>query len=226
MTTMRWRDTLRLALPPASLSLGITILRLLGERKGWSQAWFSRATGGIAPEGAFSWIVGITWLALPFGVYFAWKLLASGHPPERPVRAAVAALVVLVAFYVAPRPLVGLVQRLVEIRFPPVLVLVWALAAAAAAAAWVQWPALARLLFAYGMLSRLPVAVVMFLAMSGNWGTHYDYVGMPQQFQMPFWPRFLWLAFFPQLVFWVAFAIVAGMASGTVTAAVRRRSNV
>jgi len=220
-----WRDAFRLALLPASLSLGVTLLRLIGELKGWAESWFSRATGGIVPEGALSWIVGITWLALPFGVYFAWRLLASGRPPQQPVRAAAVALVVFLAFYVAPRPVIGLVQRLFPIPFPPVLLLVWALGAATAAAAWVQWPALARTLLAYGVLSRVPVAIVMFLAMSGNWGTHYDYVGMPQPFQMPFWPRFLWLAFFPQLVFWVAFTIVAGTASGTVTAVVRRRSN-
>jgi hypothetical protein len=221
----RWRDASRLALLPALISLAVTLLRLVGEREGWSQAWFSRATGDIVPGGAFAWIVGITWLAVPFGVYFAWRLLASGHPPERPVRAAGVALVVLVALYLAPRPVLGLVDRIVPLPFPPVLILVWAIAAAAAAAAWAQWPVLARTLCAYGILSRLPVTIVMFLAMSGNWGTHYDYVGMPAPFQMPFWPRFLWLAFFPQLIFWVAFTIVAGVASGTVTAVVWRRSD-
>ena len=177
------------------------------------------------PGGAFAWIVGITWLAVPFGFYFAWRLLASGHPPERPVRAAGVALVVLVALYLAPRPVLGLVDRIVPLPFPPVLILVWVIAAAAAAAAWAQWPLLARTLCAYGILSRLPVTIVMFLAMSGNWGTHYDYVGMPAPFQMPFWPRFLWLAFFPQLIFWVAFTIVAGVTSGTLAAVVWRRSD-
>jgi hypothetical protein len=42
---------------------------------------------------------------------------------------------------------------------------------------------------------------------------------------MPFWPRFLWLAFFPQLIFWVAFTIVAGVTSGTLAAVVWRRSD-
>jgi hypothetical protein len=225
MMTTRWSDAFRLAVPPALVSLAVTLLRLVGERRGWSEAWFSRATSGIVPEGAVSWIVGITWLALPFGVYFARRLVASGQAPARPVRAAVLALVVLVALYVAPRLVLGLVQRLVHLPFPPVLILVWALGAAAAAAAWVLWPALARTLLVYGILSRLPVAIVMFLAMRGNWGTHYDYVGMPEPFQMAFWPRFLWLAFFPQLVFWVAFTIVAGMLAGTVTAALRRKSD-
>jgi hypothetical protein len=87
------------------------------------------------------------------------------------------------------------------------------------------WPSLARVLLVYGLLSRIPVVVVMFLAMAGDWGTHYDYVGMPAPFQMPFWPRFLWLAFFPQLVFWVGFTIVLGTLAGTLALALvgRRR---
>jgi hypothetical protein len=69
---------------------------------------------------------------------------------------------------------------------------------------------------AYGLAARIPVVVVMFLAMLGNWGTHYDYVGMPAPFQMPFWPGFFWLAFFPQLIFWVSFTIVLGVLSGSI----------
>jgi hypothetical protein len=44
---------------------------------------------------------------------------------------------------------------------------------------------------AYGLAARIPVVVVMFLAMAGNWGTHYDYVGAPEPFQMALWPRIL-----------------------------------
>ena len=60
------------------------------------------------------------------------------------------------------------------------------------------------------------------LAMAGNWGTHYDYVGAPAQFQMPLWPRFFWLGFFPQLIFWVSFTVVFGVLSGSIAFAVRR----
>ena len=65
----------------------------------------------------------------------------------------------------------------------------------------------------YGLASRLVVALVMLFAMWGSWGTHYDYVGMPAPLQMPLVPRFLWLGFFPQLVFWSAFTIVLGCLS-------------
>jgi hypothetical protein len=71
----------------------------------------------------------------------------------------------------------------------------------------------------YGLAARIPVAAVMFLAMAGAWGTHYDYVGMPRHFQMPFWPRYLWLALVPQLVFWVAFTVLLGGIGGVLVAA-------
>ena len=32
---------------------------------------------------------------------------------------------------------------------------------------------------------------------------------------LPFWPRFWWLAFFPQLVFWVGFTVLLGSAAGS-----------
>ena len=36
------------------------------------------------------------------------------------------------------------------------------------------WPALGRTLLAYGLAARIPVALLMLVAMLGNWGTHYD----------------------------------------------------
>jgi hypothetical protein len=40
---------------------------------------------------------------------------------------------------------------------------------------------------------------------------------------MPLLPRFLWLAFFPQLVFWVGFTILIGSVAGVVAAALVRK---
>jgi hypothetical protein len=66
-----WKDAFRMALPPALVALAVTLLRLTGEIRGWSEAWFSRATSGLVPVGAVSWLVGITWLALPFWTAYA-----------------------------------------------------------------------------------------------------------------------------------------------------------
>src|SRR5262245_32662696 len=79
----RAATTFRLIAVPAVLSLGVTLLRLLGERRHWSETWFSTATGGIVPTG-MSWLVGITWLAAPFGAWFAWRLVAAGEGPQNP----------------------------------------------------------------------------------------------------------------------------------------------
>ena len=38
------------------------------------------------------------------------------------------------------------------------------------------WPKLFNVLLAYGFASRIPVLIVMFLAMRGDWQTHYDAV--------------------------------------------------
>ena len=106
------------------------------------------------------------------------------------------------------------------------LIFIWLAMAIPAAIQLLGWPELFKTLLAYGLASRIPVVIVMFFAMRGNWGTHYDFVGMPEQFQMPLWPRFFWLAFFPQLVFWVAFTILMGSLTGSIAFALLGKRRV
>ena len=78
---------------PALITLGVTILRLVGELEHWPKPWFSAAAGG---GGA---IVGISWLPIIFGPYFALKLAGAGDRPSSVGKAlgfAVLGLVVLV----------------------------------------------------------------------------------------------------------------------------------
>ena len=72
-------NKLRLIFIPAAISLAVTLLRLTGELQHWSEQWFSTGTAGVIPTST-NWLFGITWLALPFGIYFAWKLIAAGQP--------------------------------------------------------------------------------------------------------------------------------------------------
>jgi hypothetical protein len=75
------------------------------------------------------------------------------------------------------------------------------------------WPELFKVLLAYGTAVRIPVVIIMFLAIWGQWGTHYDAIppGFPE---MAWFSRFLWLGFFPQILLWVSFTVVTGMFFG------------
>jgi hypothetical protein len=211
------KPLIRMIAGPVVISVAFTALRLTGELLGWSGDWFSKATGGIVPSG-WTWLVGITWLPVLFGPWFARALQRAGEEAPPGLKVLGLALAGAALALVGLRTLVPVVSQ----HFPHFLIVVWAVAAAAAALQVLGWPALFRVLLAYGLASRLVVVLVMFLAMWGDWGTHYDYVGMPAQFQMPLVPRFLWLAFFPQLVFWTAFTVLLGSLSAGVYLVVSR----
>jgi hypothetical protein len=204
----------RLVMVPALIALGVTLLRLAGELLGWSSRLFSREAGGLGA------VVGIIWLAPAAGVYFAWRLVKMGAGPPSPRRAMVHALAgvgVFVAF--------GLVAVLV---WPPYRVQVMAAAATALAIVSLQlrgWPTLCRTLLLYGVASRVPVVLVMLLAIYGSWGTHYDAFppGFPLVDPLEKW---LWGGLVVQMTLWVGNTVLLGAACGSVTAALllkRRR---
>src|SRR2546425_9157559 len=62
----------KLILVPSLITLGVTILRVVGELQNWSPVLFGKAAGG---GGA---VVGIAWLPIFFGIYFALKLSGAG----------------------------------------------------------------------------------------------------------------------------------------------------
>ncbi len=213
---------IRMILVPGIITLAVTLLRLSGELGHWSERWFSTETGGIVPRGV-SWFFGITWLAAVFGAYFAWRLSRTAQGPRSLGRAALfAALGVLV--FLGFRPIVAWIHAVSKIGFPEILIFLWLFWVLAGVLQYFGWPELFKLLLLYAYAARIPVAIVMFFAMLGNWGTHYDYVGMPPEFSMSPVPRYLWLAFFPQLVAWVGFTITLGAVTGILAAAVARLS--
>src|SRR5579859_6464268 len=69
-------STMQLIMVPSVITLAVTILRLVGELQQWSPRFFSTAAGG---GGA---IVGISWLPILFGPYFALKLAGAAAGPE------------------------------------------------------------------------------------------------------------------------------------------------
>ncbi len=207
-------STLRLIFIPSVITLAITLLRLIGELQNWPTALFSReAGGGLA-------IIGIWWLTFIFGVYFALKLSEAGEGAENRGRAVRLSIIGLVLF-AAGIVVVAVPQINTTIKIIVALVL----AVLAIGLQYSGWPKLFNVLLAYAFAARIPVLIVMYIAMRGNWGTHYDVV--PPNFppDTAFWPKFMQIAFFPQMFFWIAYTIVTGMVSGSVAAAIKQRKN-
>lgn len=206
-------STMQLIAVPALITLAITILRLIGEMQGWSKLWFNPAPGGGGG------LVGIVWLVPIFGIYFALKLSSAGEGPESAGRAALFAffglVVTVIGFFAAfalsqpGRPLAQLVVVIASV----IAVLIQRTA----------WPALFKTLLAYGFAARIPVAIIMFFAIRGSWGTHYD--GPPPGFpaDMAWFPKYILIGVIPQLVFWVAFTVIVGLLFGAAGIAIAHR---
>jgi hypothetical protein len=200
---------------PALITLGITILRLVGELEHWPKPWFSAAAGG---GGA---IIGISWLPIIFGPYFALKLAGAGDRPSsvgKAVGFAVLGLVVLV--------LGGLLAGATFTRHPNLTPIAFLVTLAAAFIPGIGWRSLGNTLLAYAFAARIPVLIVMFLAMRGNggqgWGTHYDAVA-PMFAHAGFARKFFYVAILPQMTAWIGWTVVVGSIIGVVVVAVVRR---
>ena len=76
---------------------------------------------------------------------------------------------------------------------------------------------------AYGYLARIPVVVVMYVALQANWGTHFE-KGMPGLPVMPFLQNWLVICVLPQFVSWIGFTLVIGGLCGGIAALFRRSS--
>lgn len=205
---------LRLILIPSVITLGITLLRLVGELQHWPTALFNPAAGG---GGA---IIGISWLPLIFGVYFALKLYEAGQGPEDRGRAVRLSIVGLVLFIAG-----GVIAAAPQINFPGKLIVGIVLLLLAIGLQYSGWPKLFHVLLAYGYAARIPVLIVMYIAMRGDWGTHYDVAPPGFPADTTFWSKFMQIAFMPQMFLWIAFTIVTGMVTGSIAAAIKQRKN-
>ena len=203
-----------LILVPAIITLAVTLLRLVGELNKWSTAYFNPAAGGGGS------LVGISWLILVFGVYFAWVLAKRGEGPARPWVAFGMALLAFVfntvVFVVCQTMKLGPAAFLGISAVTSWIAIIFALRA---------WPALGKTLLAYAFAARVPVAIVMLFAIFGHWGTHYD-VPPPDpaaaavvEAMSPL-AKWFWIGFLPQMSIWIYMTVVGGMIVGAITAAV------
>ena len=213
----------KLILVPVVISLAVTLLRLVGEMQRWSPALFNRGDKPFSPS-----LVGIVWLVPVFGAWFGWKLTRAGSGPGSLGRAfgltfAALAVMPLAAFFapragVVPehmwRPNVPLTESFTILS---VFVVVFFVGIAIGILAW---PALGRTLLAYGLAVRIPIALLMLVAMLGNWGTHYDARPPYQMGPLGWWVA---IGLAPQLSFWIWITIVFGALFGIVAAAIARR---
>jgi len=200
---------------PAILTLLVTILRLVGELQHWGSPWVANAHGGSD----FA-ILGVTWLPIFFGPYFAWKLIKSGFGPSS-VGAAVAAAIGSVVVFVAGSVVAGYTET-----HPGILTLVgFLIALAAAFVPGKGWRAFGVTLLTYAFAARIPVAIVMLIAMSAHGGqglgTHYDVVGSQFAALASTWLHmFVLFGLIPQMTLWIGWTAAVGSLAGTLVTAI------
>lgn len=209
MSTSR---TQSLILVPALLTLALTLLRLTGELLDWNPALFNKAAGGGGS------LLGITWLVPILGFYFAWRLMDAQEMPAGLGRVFGFTFLGIAAFVVC---------FMLAFQMRSTLWLFSALNLAGALLglffARKAWPALYSTLLAYGLAARIPVVIVMFIAIMNNWGTHYD-VPPPDFPETSPLIKWVLIGLFPQLTFWMAFTVTIGLLfGGLAVAALKRR---
>lgn len=213
MTDRRSVSTVSLITVPALVTLAITVLRLIGELEHWPRPWFSAAPGGGAA------IIGISWLPIIFGPYFAVKLAGFGERPPSMGKAIGISLVGLVVLFLS-----GWWAESTFSHTSILTLIAFLLMLAAAFIPRLGWRALGNTLLVYAFAARIPVLIVMYLALSGNgghgWGTHYDAVA-PQFAQASVAKKFLYEAFVPQMTMWIGWTVVVGSFCGIIVAASR-----
>jgi hypothetical protein len=203
----------KLILVPAAITLGVTLLRLVGELASWSPTFFNRDAGGGAA------VVGIAWLVPFFGAWFGWQLGRAGSRPGGVARAIV---IMVVAFAIVP--LAGFAASTAGIpeQSLTTLYIFCAAAIGSVLVAMQAWPALGRTLLGYGLAARIPVVLVMLVAMLANWGTHYD-VAPPDFPAMSTLAKWFTIGLLPQLTVWMAYTVVIGGLFGIIAGAIASR---
>ena len=154
--------TFRAVAIAGAITLVVTLLRYWGELQLWNETWFSRAPGGnMAP-------FGIAWLVIPFGFWFGRSLARGGHVPARAGRAA---LLCVIAFALTIGLFVALSKAMPYSRTRVTLlsagVVVIGLLALRA------WPRAWLANAVYGVLARIPVAVLQYVSIRDGQDTHY-----------------------------------------------------
>jgi hypothetical protein len=208
------RAVLKTILVPSLITLAVTLLRLFGELHKWPELFFGRSPGG---SGA---IVGISWLAVVFAIYFAIKLEKTGDVFARPTRSILLAILALALTFAGLMVMyTGAPNTKPAFQLAGAVIIIVALYVMR-----VAWPDYWRIMIAYAFAARVPVIVVMYFAIKGSWGTHYD--ALPPNMTFPDWyATFVQAGLIPQVFLWVPFTVVLCGLFGILTVTVRTRRN-
>jgi hypothetical protein len=189
---------------PAVVTLAVTLLRLVGELQHWSPRLFSREAGGAGA------LVGIVWLVPIFGIYFAIRLNKAGQGPASRGRA--------IGFAVAALLAEGALVFAISSVSPNIVATIVLMNLASLIPLWIAyrgWPELGKVEAIYGLAARIPVALLMLVAMATNWGTHYE-LGPPGFPNMGLVSKWFVIGFLPQLSLWIAFTVIVGSLFGSI----------
>jgi len=199
------KTTWQLIFVPAIITLVITIFRLTGELLQWSPRFFNTEPGG---PGA---IVGIVWLVPIFGIYFAMKLAQEGAGPESKGKAIALQILGLALTFAGGFLGFGRLKLPMKEYLGYLIMIVgwWVI--------WKGWGALARTLLAYGYAARIPVVIVMFIAIALNWKTHYSAFPPGELPSETLWGKYWHGAILPQMILWIAFTLAIGGLFGVIT---------
>lgn len=194
---------------PAIVTLVVTVLRLVGELQGWNDQVFSNVAPGGEQKPGF---MGIAYLVPIFGFWFGFKLRrTTGQPPhigKAALRFFIGAVVLIGGFAAciglelitlpdkdSPGQPTGLVYSLIFIGVTAIILLS-------------AWPKLAITLLLYGLLARIPVLIITYLAIDNGWDTHH--VKLPVgTVLLDESERLAYLAM-PQMTFWLIFTMLFG----------------
>ncbi len=212
-----------LVLIPAAISLVVTIVRLIGEIQGWNETLFGNAApGGKAAQGLF----GISWLILVFGFWFGWRLRRlhdePAHAGKAALRVAIGSVVLIGGmFALGAADLISFPNEESPAEAKGFAYML-GLLAIAGIVTFTAWPRLATTLILYGLLARIPVVVITYIALDHeDWNTHYT--KLPAGTLLPEGvSKFQFLAM-PQVTFWIVATMLFGGLMGCLGAALARR---
>jgi hypothetical protein len=204
-----------LVLVPAVLTLIVSILRLVGQINGWNPTVFGQpeAGGGGA-------LLGISWLIFVFGLWFGIRLQRGGAGPRSPARAFGISLFAIAVVFGG----MALLQNMELMWFPDEehpgeprgLQWMLGLMGVGCLIAFVAWGRAALVLLVYGLLARIPVVVITWLAMGKDWNTHYTKI--PTFFTNVADADRLSFLLMPQVLFWPGLTILFGTAMASLGA--------